>query len=223
MLKRYKVIFLIISVFTPFMVFSKTSPSYWTELEFSKKIFKNLKLEFNPELRLLNNFKMDAYILEGGLSYKLHKYITIAGYYRYEDSWDYKKKTGKYKGQVKTSRIAFDAKSGATFRRFDCQFRLRYTNSPDFDDSSDDDEAAFLRYRAKIGYNIKHCKLFPYVSSEIFHDLDAKEISKIRYTAGINYPFYKRNEVGVFYRLQDFHEAGKSSLSIIGLGYGFKF
>lgn len=193
----------------------------WTELEFSKKIVKNLKVEFNPELRLLDNYKMDTYILEGGLSYKMHKYLTLAAYYRYENEWDYKKSTGAYKSQVSLNRLAFDAKTGFSFRRFDLALRLRYTKSI-LDDSSDD-EKSFFRYRLKVGYDIKSSKFIPYVSAEAFHDLDTKEFTKYRYTAGLDYAINSKNGVGLFYRIQDYKEADKASLKIIGIGYNFKF
>lgn len=118
---RKRIIYLVVFCLISLTGFAQ---SYWTELEFSKKIVKNLKVEFNPELRLLNDFKMDAYILEGGLSYKLHKYLTVAGYYRFENSWDYKNSTGAYKGQVKSGRLAFDAKSGLNLS--DLIFSLGY-------------------------------------------------------------------------------------------------
>jgi hypothetical protein len=203
--------------------YAQTGPSIWTELEFSKKIVKNLKVEFNPELRLLNNFKMDSYILEGGLSYKLHKYLTVAGYYRFENTWDYKKSTGAYKGQVKSGRLAFDAKSGFELNRFDLQFRLRYTNGADFDQTAEEDNDSYFRYRAKIDYDIKNSKFVPYVSVEAYHDLVQKELDKIRYTVGISYPINNSHEVGLFYRLQDYSETDKESLNIIGFGYSFKF
>lgn len=202
--------------------YAQTGPATWVELDFSKKIVKNLKFEFNPELRLLNDFRMDAYILEGGLSYKLHKYLTVAGYYRFENTWDYKNSTGAYKGQVSSSRIAFDAKSGFELKRFDFQFRLRYTNGADFD-ATTDDRASYFRYRAKVDYDIKNSKLLPYLSVETFHDVILKEIDKTRYTAGIGYPINNSNEVGLFYRLQDYTETGKESLNIIGIGYSLKF
>ena len=202
--------------------YAQSGPSTWFELEFSKKIVKNLKVEFNPELRLLNDFRMDTYILEGGLSYKLHKYLTLAGYYRFENAWDYKNSTGAYKGQVSSGRIAFDAKSGFELKRFDFQFRIRYTNGADFD-SATDDRDSYFRYRAKVDYDIKNSKLLPYLSVETFHDLILKEFDKTRYTAGITYPINNSNEIGMFYRIQDYKEAGKESLSIIGVGYGLKF
>ena len=203
--------------------YAQSGPSIWTELEFSKKIVKNLKVEFNPELRLLNDFKMDSYILEGGLSYKLHKYFTVAGYYRFENTWDYKNSTGAYKGQVKSGRLAFDAKSGFELNRFDIQFRLRYTNGADFDQTTDEDNDSYFRYRAKTDYDIKNSKFVPFLSAEAFHDLNSDHVDKVRYTAGINYPINNKNEISLFYRLQDYSKTSKESLHIIGFGYSFKF
>jgi hypothetical protein len=202
--------------------FAQNGPSTWIELGFSKKVVKNLKVEFNPELRLLSDFKMDTYILEGGLSYKLHKYLTLAGYYRYENAWDYKKSTGAYKGQIASKRIAFDAKSGFELKRFDFQFRLRYTNGADFDQTTDD-KASYFRYRAKIDYDMKGSKFVPYVSVEVFHDLILDNVDKVRYTGGLSYPINDHHELGLFYRLQDYSEAAKASTNIIGIGYSLKF
>jgi len=221
-MKNRKVLLIILSSFFTLSVFAQTDPSTWIELGFSKKVVKNLKVEFNPELRLFGNFKMDTYILEGGLSYKLHKYLTIAGYYRYENAWDYKKSTGAYKGQVASKRIAFDAKSGFELSRFDFQFRLRYTNGADFDQTTDD-KASYFRYRTKIDYDIKGSKFVPYVSVEAFHDLILDNVDKIRYTGGLSYPINDHHELGLFYRLQDYSEAAKASTNIIGIGYNLKF
>jgi len=218
---KNKIILLILAILIYFAGHAESGPSTWVELEFSKKIVKNLKVEFNPELRLLDKYKMDAYILEGGLSYKVYKYLTLAAYYRYENEWDYKKSTGAYKGQIGLNRLAFDAKTGFSFRRFDFAFRLRYTKSILTD--STDDEKSFFRYRAKVGYDIKNSKFVPYLSAEAFHDLETKEFTKYRYTAGLDYAINNKNEVGLFYRIQDYTEAGKASINIIGIGYNFKF
>lgn len=219
---RIKISLLILATLFNFFGYAQTQPSTWIELGFSKKVVKNLKVEFNPELRLFGDFKMDTYILEGGLSYKLHKYLTIAGYYRFENAWDYKKSTGAYKGQVASKRIAFDAKSGFELKRFDFQFRLRYTNGADFDQTTND-KASYFRYRVKIDYDMKGSKLVPYVSVEAFHDLILKEFDKIRYTAGLSYNLNKSNELSLFYRLQDYSEVDKACTNIIGIGYSLKF
>jgi len=210
-------------------VFAQSEPSTWVELEFSKKIVKNLKLEFNPELRLFGGFEMDSYILEGGLSYKLHKYLTLASYYRYEDEYKYKNSTGAYKGQESSNRLAFDAKTGVEIQRFNLQFRLRYTKQIDFNNTGSE-----FRYRAKVNYDIKNSKFVPFASVELFQDkslteLDKegitgsfKNINKIRYTGGLSYNLNKNNEISLFYRLQN-NRIKLEKTDIIGLSYSHNF
>jgi hypothetical protein len=226
---RNKILLFILYVLFAISTFAQNGLSTWYELGFSKKIVKNLKIEFNPELRLFGGFKMDTYILEGGLSYKLHKYLTLAGYYRHENAYDYKKSTGAYKGQKPSSRLAFDAKSGFNLNRFAFQFRLRYTNGV-----YQNNEASEFRYRAKIDYDIKGSKFSPYASVELFHDRSIpeierefisgglKSIDKIRYTGGISYKINKNNELNLFYRLQD-NRFKDETANILGLGYSLDF
>jgi hypothetical protein len=209
--------------------FSQSGQSIWTELEFSKKVVKNLKIEFNPELRLLDGFKMDSYIIEGGLSYKVKKYLTLASYYRYENAWDYKKKTGEYKGQLASNRLAFDAKSGFDINRLGFQFRIRYTQG--LNTTSDESE---FRYRTKIDYDIKGSKFVPFASVELFHDNSItaeerslisgsfKSINKLRYTGGLSYGINKNNDVTLFYRIQD-NRVKDETTNIIGIGYSLDF
>lgn len=220
---------LIIGLLTlPFLVafssFAQEGPATWLELELSKKIVKNLKVEFNPELRLSSGFEMDSYILEGGLSYKIHDYLTLAGYYRYENERNYREKREIFEWEP-SNRLAFDAKTGFEWKRFDTQFRLRYTNGSDFD-SSTDNKDSFFRYRAKIGYDIRGNKINPFATVEAFHDLVLEDFDKMRYTLGLTYPINKTSEIGLFYRLQDYLEIidrnSKESLHILGLGYSLK-
>lgn len=203
-------------------------PATWVELGLSKEIVKDLKLEFNPELRLLDDFKMDSYILEGGLSYKLHKYLAVAGYYRFEKEWDYKK-SGAYKGKNSYNRLAFDIKSGYEFYRFSLQGRIRYTKGLDSTAN-----ASEMRYRAKLDYNIKGIKLLPFVSIELFNNKSVteaektlisggfKDINKIRYTGGLSYELNKNNEVSLFYRLQD-NRVKNEWANVLGLSFSHDF
>lgn len=211
-------------------VYSQNLPNTWIELEFSKKITDNLKFEFAPELRLqdgfnmdsTNGFKMDSYILEGGLSYKVHKYLTVEGYYRFEEEYKakYKRKRDENGNKIpgyeyvysdnSSNRLAFDIKSGFDIDRFGFQFRIRYTQG-----LYANNDASEFRYRVKVDYNIKGIKLVPFVSAEFFHDQSVlqttrdsisggfKGIDKIRYTGGLSYKINKNNEVTLFYRLQN--------------------
>ncbi|HAH23439.1 MAG TPA: hypothetical protein DCL77_06745 [Prolixibacteraceae bacterium] len=225
---KNKILVLLLPLLFVLSASAQEGPATWIELGFSKKVIKNLKVEFNPELRLRGDFQLDTYILEAGVAYKVHKYLSVGAYYRYEDAYDYKKSTGAYKNHVALNRIALDAKSGFELKRFDFSFRLRYTNGADFDQSTDD-KTSFFRYRAKVDYNINGSKLVPFASVEVFHDLIVNQLDKTRYTAGLAYPFNKHHEVSVYYRLQDYYEPAnymgdkKPSLDIIGLCYNFDF
>ncbi|MGE5429370.1 MAG: DUF2490 domain-containing protein [Methylococcaceae bacterium] len=222
---KHKILTVLLSVLLSSAAIAQSSPNTWAELEFSKKIIKNLKLEFNPELRFFNDFKMDSYILEGGLSYKLDKYLTVAGYYRYENTNDYKPKKDIYVWEP-SNRLALDAKTDFDIERFNLSFRLRYTSGAKVDQASNEQDSYF-RYRAKADYNIKGSKIVPYVSYEAFHDLKQNYFDKIRYTGGLAYPLNKNNELSLFYRLQDYLELNsledkKESMNIIGVGYSLK-
>ena len=226
---KNKILLLFLLLLFVFSGFAQNLPASWFELGLSKELVKNLQLEFNPELRMLEDFKMDSYILEGGFSYKLQKYLTIASYYRYENTWDYKNSTGAYKGQKYLHRLALEVKSGFDINRFDFQFRIRYTQG-----LYANNDASDFRYRAKVEYDIRKSKFVPYLSAEIFHDLSIPDITrdnisgglkyvdKIRYTASLNYVINKNNDVGLFYRLQN-NRIKEINTNIVGLSYDHDF
>ncbi len=246
-----RVVFILIFLLLASVANAQNNPSIWTELEFSKKITKKLKVEFNPELRLLDAFKMDStdgykidsYILEGGLSYKLNKFVTVASYYRFEEEFDakYKRKLDENGNRVvpkeyeyvysekSLNRLAFDLKSGFDLSRFAFQVRIRYTQG-----LYTNNAASEWRYRGKVDYNIKGIKLVPFATVELFHDqsvLDVerdnisggmKSIDKIRYTAGFAYSLNKNNDINLFYRLQD-NRVKNENTNILGLGFSHNF
>lgn len=229
---KNKILLFILPLFFAFSGYTQNNPSTWIEMELSKDITKNLKFEFNPELRLqdafkmdsTNGFKMDSYILEGGLSYKLNKYLRFAGIYRFEEEYKakYKRKLDEFGEKIKpkqyeymyshnsSNRLAFDIKSGFDLNRFGFQLRIRYTNG-----LYANNDASEFRYRAKVDYSIKGIKLVPFATVELFHDNSISKLSrdsisggfkafdKIRYTGGLSYSLNKNNEFTLFYRLQN--------------------
>lgn len=216
---KYRITLLLLLQFIFQAAFSQSNPSTWIELELSKKIVKNLKVELNPELRLFGGFEMDTYIIEGGFAYKLHKHLTTAAYYRFQNEYKYRKKLDIYEYES-SNRFAFDAKSGFSLKRFDFQLRVRYTNGSE-DDKDTGKKPSFFRYRAKTEYNIKNLKITPFASVEVFHDLNLKELDKTRYSGGITYPLNKNNELSMFYRIQDYSDI-RPNVNIIGFGYDLK-
>ena len=190
-------------------------PFTWFELEISKKLNKNLKMQFNPELRYFENFKLDSYILEGGLSYKVNKYLSFGSLYRFEN--EYKAKKDKFKP---SHRGEFDAVTGFLINRFDMKLRIRYVNDLGIEPENNNN-ASYFRYRLKLEYDINSSKIKPYISVEIYHDLIFKQIDKIKYTAGLSYPMKKLCEFTLFYRFQQ-KPPNASADHILGIGFGLK-
>ncbi|MFR9566524.1 MAG: hypothetical protein SNH13_04625, partial [Rikenellaceae bacterium] len=124
--------------------------------DFQIKLTKGLKLNIEPELRYNGGY--DKFLLSGGLTYKTFGCIYWGATYRLiVDRGESKESTsssifgfGDYESDT-YHRYAFDVTYKDKFGRFTPSFRLRYNNFTD--DGMDDRE--FLRYRAKVEYNIK--------------------------------------------------------------------
>jgi hypothetical protein len=192
--------------------FSKTKKfGTWMEFEFNKKIIKHLDFSFIPEVRFNDNFAFDEYILEGKLNYELFKYLEFAGSYRYNSEI-------KDKGNKISHSAVLDITGKTGFDRFDASIRTRFTN----DASGDELRTFYFRPRAKLSYNIKGSKLEPYTSYELFMNLKQSDFYKQRFDFGVQRKIGEYHRVGVYYRLQDYFY-DKSSISILGIDYRFKF
>lgn len=189
--------------------------------DFQIKLAKGLKLELAPELRFNDAF--DCLNLNAGVSYRTFGVIYWGANYRLvcdrevagvvdsgfitrtEYEWEY------------LHRYAFDVTYKDNFGRFTPSFRLRYNNYTD-DDNSDQ---GFLRYRAKLEYNIHKCKLTPSLYAELFHGLDVGMLSKMRYSAELDYKVNKQSSFSVGYKLDYFLLEYKNA-HIFTLGYKLK-
>lgn len=187
---------------------------YRTSLEFQFKLAKGLKLNISPELRFNGGF--DNLVFNGDLSYKTFGFLYWGASYRliadrgegnsYRADWDY------------YHRYAFDVTFKESFSRFTPSFRLRYTNYMD----SDVTDKAFLRYQAKVNYDIRKCKITPYVGIEAFQEMTDLMLSKMRYTAGFEYKISKKASLSLDYKLDYFILEYKNS-HIFSAGYKYRF
>lgn len=200
---------------------AQDTPSTWYEIEFSKKIIKNLKLELNPKLKLKDDFEMDSYFIETGLSYKLTNYLSIGGFYRFVNEYNYRDKREVYEWEPVNRWIA-EAKSGFVLDRFDFQLRLRYVYGQVIEDEEEDQESN-MRYRAKVNYDIKGSKFEPYATIEAMHNLDEGLIDRLRFTGGMLYNLNKKNAIELYYSFQSYLDSDDKHLHIIGIGYCLKF
>jgi hypothetical protein len=183
-----------------------------TSLNLSYKPIKKLQLKFTPELRFDENFSLDKYVFEGGAEYKILKFLELGATYRFGINPRENKDT-EY-----ANRYSFSATAKKEFNRFEPAFRLSYTN--DADDEVSNEE--FLRYKASLDYNIRKSKITPFIGIEAFQRLSDADLYKIRYSAGADYKLFKKNYLGVSYKL-DYYQKEYKNRHIFSVGYKIKF
>lgn len=192
--------------------------------DFQIKLAKGLKLNIEPELRYNDGY--DKFLLSGGLTYKTFGCIYWGATYRLE--FDRVDSTGDtFSNSVFASnqydtetyhRYAFDVTYKDKFGRFTPSFRVRYNNFTD--DEIDDKE--YLRYRAKVDYDIRNCKITPYVAVEAFQELEESELYKMRYGAGFDLKTGKDSALSFGYKF-DFFTLEYKNANIFSVGYKYKF
>lgn len=180
------------------------------QLEYSP--IKHLKLNISPELRFDENFSLDKYHIEAAASYKLSKLFVVGANYRFIINPRETKETEYY------SRYAFFAKLKKKLGDFEPSLRLAYSNYADEDDDNADN---YLRLKAAVEYDIPKCKFTPVISAEGFQNLTEKELSKMRYSAGVDYKLFKKNYIGVRYKL-DYYRTEYKNRHIVSLEYKIK-
>jgi len=182
-----------------------------TELRISLKPVDKVTLTLIPEVRLDESFTADKYLLESRLTYKPIKGFSLGGSYRFivnprdENPTEY------------LHRFALYAKYAHRIQRWEPSLRIKYTNY-----TEDASSGEYFRYRAKLKYDIKNCKLTPYISAEGFHDLSANEMYKMRYALGAGYKLNKKNSINIGYML-DYYMQEYRNKHIINIGYRLKF
>ncbi|MFI3269758.1 MAG: DUF2490 domain-containing protein [Rikenellaceae bacterium] len=200
--------------------------------DFQIKLAKGLKLNLEPEFRFNEGY--DKLVLSSSLSYKTFGCIYWGATYRLDvdrqesatttTSVGYNSGlfgTGEYESEL-FHRYAFDVTYKEKFGRFTPSFRLRYNN---FADESIDDER-FMRYRAKVDYNIRKCRITPTASIEAFQQLgdgaSGAILYKMRYSTGFDLKINKQSSINFDYKFE-LHCLEYQNNNIFSVGYGHKF
>lgn len=181
------------------------------ELNLRLEPIKKLDLSLSPEVRLDESFEVSKYMLEARISYKPLKGLSLGGSYRFVINPRPDKAT-EY-----LHRFALFTSYKYSIKRFEPSLRIKYTNY-----TEDASLGEFLRYRARLEYDIKGLKLTPMLSAEAFHDISGSQIYKMRYGFGAEYRFNKHNSLGLKYML-DYYMQDYYNKHIIKLGYTYKF
>lgn len=182
-----------------------------TEAKFSLEPVDKLSLSLSPEIRWDESFSVSKYMLETGISYKPLKGLTLGGSYRFIIN------PRESKATEYLHRFALYTSYKKKIARFEPALRIKYTNY-----TEDMSLGEFLRYRAKLEYDIKACKITPLLSAEAFHNLSGSQIYKMRYAIGAAYKFNKHNSVDIGYML-DYYMQDYYNKHILKVGYKYKF
>lgn len=192
---------------------------YQFDLDFQIKLTKGLKMNVGPELRFNGGY--DKFLLNAGLEYKTLGCVYLGATYRMivdreknENSFG----TSNYSSDV-YHRYAFDLTYKDSFGRFTPSFRLRYNNFTD----DDIDNKEFLRYRAKVDYDIRKCKISPFAYIEAYQQLyDDNMLYKMRYALGFDLKTGKKSSMAFSYKFDYFLLEYKNA-NVFGVGYKCKF
>ena len=195
----------------------------WTSVGISKKLGKNWKLSLDQEFRFTNDIsQFDIYFTDFGVDYKLNKHFSLGANYRF-----YQNKN--YEGTFQTQhRWSTDAEYKQKIDRFTLAYRLRFQNKDeDFFTSESSNNLYNLRNKFSLDYNIKNFKFDPFFEAELYrqiYDATTTELSKLRWTLGLEYSLKKFGDLEMFYRIDnELNQSYNKNTYIFGIGYKFSF
>jgi len=193
----------------------ETEWNVWTTLELKKDITDRLSAYVAPQVRFAEQFEVDEYFIQTGVEYELFKFLEIGGNYRYLINERNDKSTEYF------HRVAFDLTGKHDINRIGLQLRTRYTN---YDELRNDEgfNDATMRYRLKSDYDIPNSKFKPSLGVEFFHQIEDKEINKIRYMAEMAYKINKVHDIAIGYLIHTYPNQDRRT-NILTLEYQIDF
>lgn len=174
------------------------------------KVSDQIQIRLNPEIRF-TEFSLDKCFLEGEAIYKPFSMLSFSTKYRFISNFRETKDT-EY-----LHKFSIKAKFSYEIGQFEPKLSVAYTNNSD-----DELNAKLFRYKAALAYNIKKCKISPFIGVEAFHQFKEGEMYKMRYLGGLEYKLNKKNALELSYKL-DFYIHKYENRHIIDLGYTYKF
>jgi len=173
----------------------------WAGTEIISMITPDLRLEFNQEVRFVENASLfDKSVTEIGLKYDIVKNIRIGATYRLTN----KRRLDNSYRQWHRYNIDFSFRQSISDFRF--TFRTRYQSQYKDILSSELGKVPdnYLRNRISLQYR-KYRKVKPYISTDFFVPILISSsifIDEMRYTIGTDYQFNRKYSLGLVYMFQ---------------------
>lgn len=189
----------------------------------NKELFDVLEIGFETIIKLEKDASLvDEVDFDLDLKYSPFSFFTFGLGYRLAAN---QKKSGDY---VWDQRLSSDIEFGVKLRRFKFEYRIRYQNIDDdffvYDQATPPQH--ILRNKLEVKYDIRNCKLSPFIYSELYGDLNNKDefAFRIKYAVGGRYSFGKYGKVKVFYRvIRQLNNMYPYTYYNLGIGYAYDF
>ncbi len=165
---------------------------------------KDLQLwaDVSVDMQLHKAWKVSAAIgsrYQENIAILQQKYGEVSAYYSWRKHWrmgmQYRYVMRAYPTSYHLHRYAIDISYKYKWRRWRATWRERVQYKMRADNRK---HSTVLRSKWKLAYNIKHCKLSPFVAAEHYLALQGKNkglTDKWRWQCGASYPVYKHTEL----------------------------
>lgn len=195
----------------------------WYGISAEYSITKKLEIDLSGVVRTFHKASIiDQSYLEGGVSYKFNKYLSVAGSYRLIDNLE---NNSEY--HIRNKWFA-DVKGSLPVRSFQLSLRSRFQVQTRTYFKNENDRIPFYHERIKLKalYKIPKFPIDPYLSFESFSPMftnSGRLIDKIRYTLGFEYKITKMHYIEAEYIFQRDYLPHLSDIHIISINYNIKF
>ena len=218
--KWYFAIFLII---LPLVAYSQEKDfGIWYGVSAEHKLSGKLIIDLSADIRTFNNAsKIEEAFLEGGVTYSINKYASIAGSYRLTDNIE---NNNSYYFQHK---FFLDLKGNLPLGDFSFSGRLRFQTRTKtyFKDESEDHPDYTGRIKLKVVYKTPTFPVNPYLYYESFSPMfsdKTKTIEKERLGAGLDFSIAKHHSASIEYIFQRDFLPHLSDINVISITYNIK-
>ncbi len=203
---------LFLCLFIP-CVYGADDNESWTSVSFEKKLPYSLKLEFEQELRLLDQLStFKQTFSELSLSYKVFDGLILQVPYRYS--------TYKEQDKVK-QRLSIGGSYKYSFKPMSLKYHARIQRTFEKNETPED----LIRNKCTIEYKLNK-SIKPYVSGELSHsyDEDPVQLEEYRISFGLTVDIMEKSSIKIFYifKKEDLTESDTNVTNIFGLSYSLK-
>lgn len=195
----------------------------WYGINTEYSLSKKFDIKVSALTRTFNNAsKIEQAYLEGGGSFKLNKYVSFAGAYRFTENIE---DDSKYHPRHKwLADIKGDGDLGSF--NFSGRFRFQKQTKTYFDNHKDEIPDYYGRIKFKTTFKTPSFPINPSISFETFcrmFEITKKRFDKHRFSVGMEYKIKKKQSIDVLYMFQRDYLPHLADMHIISVEYNLKF